>query len=327
VSENFLLTSGGFPINFLLCSLRFLIYIDTSHQTTKQNKTKQRSTMMFSAAALESSPPMTAKMSSSSSKEEYKTVAWWSLLACMAIFNIVLWVWTWSVVPANDPYQRLHLCLSGIYVVVCAYRSVLPRIDLERYCLFDSQLSSIFWGRSAATIAEIAFSGQIALLLHKLATSYGHPWAQFLSLLIVPVITMAQVFCWFGVLTLNHVYHAIEESIWAVTSAAVACALASFCMHYSENEKLFRMTSMGTIGCLVYFSFMVTVDVPMYIERWKHGKRTGKKPMSVRSGSKDAWDRRFVTWDWKIWKPEVAWLTGYFSSAVWLSLALVHLEL
>jgi hypothetical protein len=291
--------------------------------------------MMFSAAALESSQPkMPSSSSSSSKKEEYKTVAWWALLACMAVFNIVLWVWTWSIVPANDPYQRLQLGLSGIYVVVCAYRSVLPRIDLERYCLFDSQLSSIFWGRAAATIAEIAFAGQIALLLHKLANTVHHnhhPWAQLLSLLIVPVITTAQVFCWFGVLTLNHVYHAIEESIWAITSAAVACALSSFCTtHYSEtNEKLFRTASMGRIGCLLYFAFMVTVDVPMYIEKWRHDKKTGstRKLMSVRAGSKDAWDRRFVTWDWKIWKPEVAWLTGYFTSAVWLSLALVHLKL
>lgn len=234
------------------------------------------------------------------------------------------------MVPADasfDSYQRLHLGLSGIYVAVCAYRSVFPRIDLERYCLFDWQLSSIFWGRSAATIAEIAFAGQIALTLHKLATLYEHPWAQLLSFSIVPIITTAQVFCWFGVLTLNHVYHAIEESIWAIMSAAVACALSSFTYYYSDNIELVRMTSMGTMGCLLYFVFMVTVDVPMYMTKWRHDKKSGRKILLVRAGSKDAWDRRCVTWDWKIWKPEVAWLTGYFTSAVWLSLALVHLEL
>jgi hypothetical protein len=226
----------------------------------------------------------------------------------------------------DNLYQRLQLCLSGIYVLVCAYRSVLPRIDLERYCLFDSQFSSIFWGRTAATIAEIAFSGQIALLLHKLATDYDHPWTQWLSFWMVPIITTAQVFCWFGVLTLNHGYHAIEESIWAITSALVACALSSFGSHsYSENkEPLFRMASMI---CCVYCVFMVTVDVPMYIHKWKHDQKLGKPQLLVRDGSKDAWERRCVTWDWKIWKPEVAWLTGYFTSAVWLSLALVHLEL
>jgi hypothetical protein len=43
------------------------------------------------------------------------------------------------------------------------------------------------------------------------------------------------------------------------------------------------------------------------------------------SAGRDALYRREVTRDWKIWKPEVAWLTGYFTLAVWLSLGMVHL--
>ena len=35
--------------------------------------------------------------------------------------------------------------------------------------------------------------------------------------------------------------------------------------------------------------------------------------------------RRVVTQDWAIWKPEVAWLTGYFSVAVWVSMGLMVL--
>jgi hypothetical protein len=79
---------------------------------------------------------------------------------------------------------------------------------------------------------------------------------------------------------------------------------------------------------------MVTVDVPMYLERWrskhsaiiiknddddKHGKE-----QSLRQGFWDAWRRRHVTRDWNVWKHEVAWLTGYFSFAVWASIAMNH---
>jgi hypothetical protein len=38
----------------------------------------------------------------------------------------------------------------------------------------------------------------------------------------------------------------------------------------------------------------------------------------------DALNRRIATQEWAIWRPEVAWLTGYFSVAVWLSVSLVH---
>lgn len=78
---------------------------------------------------------------------------------------------------------------------------------------------------------------------------------------------------------------------------------------------------------------MVTVDVPMYIRRWKEGwkvaEKTGKgmpvARMSSFEGGKDALRRRVVTKSWDVWREETVWLTGYFSSAVWLSLLLVHL--
>ena len=86
-------------------------------------------------------------------------------------------------------YQQSHLVLSGIYVFVCAYRSFLPRIDLERYCLWDTPLSSIFLGRSAVTVAEICFAGQMALFLHRLGTVHDHPHSIYLSYVLVPAIT------------------------------------------------------------------------------------------------------------------------------------------
>jgi len=58
--------------------------------------------------------------------------------------------------------------------------------------------------------------------------------------------------------------------------------------------------------------------------RWRKGRAAGEVHLSLREGLTDVLRRRVVTREWAIWRPEVAWLTGYFSFAVWVSLALVH---
>jgi len=64
--------------------------------------------------------------------------------------------------------RRWLLVLSAGYVLGCAYRSALPVYDVQRLCLFDSWLSSVIVGRSVATIAELCFVAQWALLLREL---------------------------------------------------------------------------------------------------------------------------------------------------------------
>lgn len=263
-------------------------------------------------------------------KDENKlTDVWWTVLVSIAAFNIAILMWTHSVSHEMDLYQRTQLILSGVYCLVCAYRSLLPRIDLERYCLFDTQLSSIFLGRSAATVAEISFSAQFALLLFQLGDKYDQPLTKIFSFAIVPSISLAQMFCWYGMLSLNHVGHAIEESIWAVVSAVVAICFAAFPTYNSmeTNPQVFYLTTIGTWLLVCYFIFMVTVDVPMYVARWREGRQNGTTRMSLKEGKKDAWSRRVVTSDWQIWKREVPWLTAYFSMAVWTSLTLVHIPI
>lgn len=75
---------------------------------------------------------------------------------------------------------------------------------------------------------------------------------------------------------------------------------------------------------------MATVDVPMYLRRWKENKESVRKGKVVRTMSSleavnDAWSRRVVTKNWEFWREETLWLTGYFSGAVWLSLLFIHI--
>lgn len=56
-----------------------------------------------------------------------------------------------------------QLLLSALYVFGCAFRSVLPRADLQRIVVVDTPLSAVFWGRSVATVAELGYAAQLAV--------------------------------------------------------------------------------------------------------------------------------------------------------------------
>src|SRR5690348_16849142 len=91
---------------------------------------------------------------------------WWSFLVAISALNIALLLGLRAAYRAN-PFgtnasftaEPLAL-LSAVYVFGCAFRSLLPRADVERICLFDTWLSSVLVGRSVATLAELCFAIQ-----------------------------------------------------------------------------------------------------------------------------------------------------------------------
>src|SRR5215471_15058460 len=86
---------------------------------------------------------------------------WWSVLALVSGANITVWFLLYRyleqpriVSPGRPSDIELMLFLSAAYVFGCAFRSFLPRADVQRICLFDTWLSSVTVGRSVATVAE-----------------------------------------------------------------------------------------------------------------------------------------------------------------------------
>jgi hypothetical protein len=241
-------------------------------------------------------------------------------LAVVACFNIVLW----SCLHGVDEYGRRQLFFAGIFTFVCAFRSFLPRIDLERFVLTDSWLSSVFIGRAAATVAELSFAAQIALMLTEVCARADLPIAGMVAMLVVPLLALAQGCCWYAVATLNHGGHAIEESLWTIVHAAVGLCLAAAWTKTTGNFRLFVGT--GAVFSAGYVAFMACVDVPMYVRRWLAARRGGARPyLPLGRGLIDAFTRRIVTKRWEDWREETAWLTLYFSFAVWVSLAMTRL--
>jgi hypothetical protein len=60
----------------------------------------------------------------------------------------------------------------------------------------------------------------------------------------------------------------------------------------------------------------------MYLMRWQAESANSIGPLRLLEGLRDASVRWVVTHDIAEWKDEIAWMSLYFSAAVWASLAL-----
>ncbi|HEY2532933.1 MAG TPA: hypothetical protein VGJ20_34215 [Xanthobacteraceae bacterium] len=252
---------------------------------------------------------------------------WWGLLTFVSGTNIAVWFVlyyrlhetpTGRLDTTSDIKLMLFLCAA--YVFGCAFRSLLPRADLQRICLFDTWLSSVVVGRSVATVAEVCFAAQWAIVLHQLDTMSGADAALNTAWMITPLILVAQCFSWYAVLTTNYLGSAIENSIWAVTFFLVGTSL---CRLLPDFDGRIRMALVITIiGIAGYLTFLTTVDVPMYLSRWRAKIADGGKLLRPLEGLRDVSRRWVVTHDLGEWKNEITWMSLYFSAAVWASLAL-----
>ena len=247
---------------------------------------------------------------------------WWSFLFLVSAGNLVLWVAIAREVNGlSDGYVAQQLLLSGVFAAACAFRSILPRVDLERQCLWNSRLSSIFVGRSVATVAELCFAGQCALWILKLSALTGNASLQVVGWSIVPLILIAQLCCWYAVISLNHLGHAIEEILWSVMVFLVAVSLGVTLGQVPADSRILSM--LGMVACAGAGLLMLAVDVPMYLARWRHARSSGVRYLSLIEGLRDALQRRRVAHRWSEWRPEVPWMSLYFTVGVWLSLCLV----
>jgi hypothetical protein len=251
-----------------------------------------------------------------------KLSVWLGSLAALAALNVGLWISIARSISVRTPYAEAQLLLSGVYVLVCGFRSLFPRVDLERVCLWDSWLSAIFLGRTAATIAEVCFAVQCALFVHRLSDISGLPMLHASAGVFVPVVVFAEIVCWYAVLSLNHIGHAIEESLWALLMLllSAACGTAAIAAHGP-------LAAMLIVVALIYgvaAALTMAVDVRMYLRRWRLHAANGR--LSIVTGLRDSRNRRHPTLAWEVWREEVPWMTLYFSIGVWTSLAMVLLE-
>jgi hypothetical protein len=252
---------------------------------------------------------------------------WWGLLTLVSGVNIAVWFLLYREFreqPAGSlggtSSVELMLLLCAAYVFGCAFRACLPRADVQRICLFDTWLSSVVVGRSVATIAEICFAAQWAIILHKLGTLTGSDTTLNAAWVIVPLILIAECFSWYGVLTRHYLGNAIENSLWAVAFSAAGIGLCRLLPEFHGPVR--AVLVIAILGIAGYLWFLMAVDVPMYLNRWRAGVAAGSRRLRPLEGLRDVSTRWVVAHDLAEWKDEIAWMSLYFSAAVWASLAL-----
>jgi hypothetical protein len=271
---------------------------------------------------LQSRDPLRQFSEASIEIPDWLTIRWWQLLCAVSVGNIVLWsLAAQELLWDSDAYRWQQLLLSGLFVVACAFRSLLPRVDLERMCLWDVPLSSVVVGRTVATVAELCFAWQCALLLFKLSALTGSSVIGAIGFAVLPTIVVAEMACWFAVATLNHIWHAVEELLWAIMVVLVAAGLVIYWRHTAAALQLW--VPIGLIACAGTAVLILTVDIPLYVSRWRVGKRNGMRYLSVVEGLKDAVVRRRATQAREDWCNEVLWMSLYFSAGVWVSLGII----
>ena len=122
------------------------------------------------------------------------------------------------------------------------------------------------------------------------------------------------------VLTKNYLVNAIENSIWAVAFFVVGIGLCRLLPEFDGPVRV--VLAIAIVGIAGYLAFLMTIDVPMYLSRWRAGVADGSKLLRPLEGLRDVSTRWVVTHDFAEWKDEIAWMSLYFSTAVWASLAL-----
>lgn len=263
----------------------------------------------------------------------FNVTDWWQFLCAAACCNIVFWALAAVAVKQRrsslsaDAYalSRSQLVLSGIYVFGCAWRSAFPLYDVGRVSLFDSWLSSIVLGRSVATIAELSFVAQWALMLYHFAVKGEQPAVRVIALTLVPLIALAEISCWYSVITTANAGQVFEALLWTITGALAVIGMWLL-LPVSTGLRRRMLLVWGTAG-VVYVAFMCRYDVPMYWSRWLTDQAHPRPFFGLTQGLLDAAERRIVSYRWDDWRGEIAWMSLYFSVAVWVSISLVSVSI
>lgn len=74
-----------------------------------------------------------------------QVLRWWRAMCALAALNVCLWLAVWYLAPVAGFHGGLQLTLSGVYVLVCAYRSVFPRGISSGWWWWTHACPTSFW--------------------------------------------------------------------------------------------------------------------------------------------------------------------------------------
>jgi hypothetical protein len=244
-----------------------------------------------------------------------EVLLWWISMSTIGLMNILLWV-----LLVKKQSLTSWIFSGGLYIIGCASRCFTPRSDIDRIVMFDNFFSSIFVGRTIATVAELGFIAQWAIVLHLVGEAVSDKKILFVSKIIFPMIFIAEIFSWYASLTTNAIGSIFEESLWGVAFLFISFATLAFNKHLIPRIKPWAYVF--TLGLIIYVIYMFAVDVPFYFSKWEAGIVYDKTHDSLETGILNMMGQWRVSRQTKDWQYEFIWQGLYFSFGAWTSLLL-----
>ena len=267
-------------------------------------------------------------------EDQERGIKWNKLLTGISIINtlVIFQHFITRYKKLNNEDLILNI-LVIIYVLVCALRSIWPRVDGSGLCFYDNFISSPFFGRCCATVAEISF-GLFLVNVTKIIFRYIGPFSvkNILSILnnsLVYIITIAQFFCWMGIISKDANYNAIEESLWTIFGSSKFIIYLILLLNINQLKQTKYVKSIKRILPYIlifsfsYIFFMVNIDVPMYLKRAKVNKKNNIKYNDFVDGVNTLTKCQKITKSYQDWKEDIPWLSLYFSLSVWASIIIL----
>lgn len=229
--------------------------------------------------------------------------------------------------PHSD---RLVLRTSAaVFTVVCAYRAIAPRIDVPRTCWFDSPLNWIVFGRSAATVAEIAWATQMglvqrclakALLARGLVSDSICCRCSQAGIAVIVIACIAECWSWTNLITENNVFAVVEQGLWMTLFLTTGIGIAVLLSHWPRRPLSFCLFVVLVCG----MGFEQGYEAfGLYLPRFLSDQAHGKQYEGFPAGLWKLADCSEVTQSVDDWSGDIPWMTGYFSFGVWSSLWLM----
>ena len=278
------------------------------------------------------------------------TLSWWLSLSTISIINILFFSY-YICSLKNIPTIHIYLILLAFtYTIVCAIRSVWLRKDVAQTCFFDSKISTPLVGRTLATIAEICYVLLILIVLTNITkdiskiTNKKYYHTLLTLKIILPIIIIAEIFSWLGCITKYYLWNAAEESLWMISGIILITISATLYLSLktiSPNNKTKSLSLFLTVFLfftIIFVLFMITIDIPMYYNRWKKTDGNNDGIVSWKEFINDFKNKnnklslqsllnlnscKKISKDFTVWKEEIPWFTGYFTLGVWSSIAIV----
>ncbi len=250
--------------------------------------------------------------------DKEKGSCWNKIMTVISIINIFLIsYYSLNNYSAFSSFKKYLTVLVAVYTVVCSIRAIYPRIENTKLCFYSN--STPILGRILATIGELSFAEFFTQVTGKIIKFSNVIYLNQLNNVLFPLIVFAQICCWVGIITTDPLWNVVEESIW--TFFGIIKIIIYMTIYYFVKDKNVRDVCIPIIiGIIVYVTFMLTTDVPMYV---KKSKEHNGKYLGLRQGITELLKCKKVTKSYNEWKVEVPWLTAYFSFAVWFSQSLL----